>query len=90
MIFQRLIYKAVPYTQLTWLHGQARSVPQGAVIGSHTRDGAPLYIIRVEDEAGHYDARNSFAEYEYYGAKSATYFQYLVLNLCAYMPIIFL
>ena len=76
MIFQRLIYKAVPYTQLMWLHGEARYVPQGAVIGSHTRDGAPLYIIRVEGHAGQYDARNSFAEYEYYGANSATHFQF--------------
>ena len=90
LFIQRLIYEASPYTQLTWLHGQARTIPQGAVIGSHTRDGAPLYVIKADSRAGNYDARNSFAEYEYNGAKSTTNFEYLVLYFCAYLLLVIL
>ena len=85
LFIQRLIYEASLYTQLTWLHGEARSVPQGAVIGSYTRDGAPLYIIMGDNRPGNYEARNSFAEYEASGAKSTANFKYLVLYFCAYL-----
>ena len=81
-IFQRLVYRASPYTQLIWLQGQARSVPQGAIIGSHIRDGAPPYLIRAEGTSGCYDSRKSFAEYEAWGPKSAEKFDYLILKFC--------
>ena len=84
-IFQRLIYESSPYTEVIWLPGEARSVPQGAIIGGHTLDGAPLYVIRAENHPGYYDARKQFAEYAYgAGSKTAQTFEYLVLIFCAY------
>ena len=78
-IFQRLIYEGSPYTHLVWLRGQPGRVPQGAVIGSHTLDGAPLYVIKGKGVVGCHDAREEYAEYEAYGAKQTTEIEYLVL-----------
>ena len=79
IIFQRLIYEDSPYTELVWLSGQPGSIPQGAVIGSHTKDGAPLYLIKGNGISGCYDARKTFAEYEAHGPQKTTTFEYLVL-----------
>ena len=87
IIFQRLIYEDSPYTQLVWLIGELGSIPMGAIIGSHTQDGAPLYVISVEGIPGCYDARNQFVEYEEYGAQQTTEFKYLALVFGMYTPV---
>ena len=73
-----MIYEDSDDTEVVWLSGKAGSVPQGAIVGSQTKDGAPLYVISVRSIQGCYDARNEFAEYRMNEAKQAAEFEYLV------------
>ena len=79
-----------PYTELVWLTGEIESIPQGAIIGSHAQDGAPLYVISVGGIPGCYDARNQFVEYEEHGAQRTTGFKYLALIFGAYHSIYYI
>ena len=79
-----MIYEDSVDTEVVWLSGKAGYVPQGAIVGSQTKDGAPLYVISVRGIPGCYDARNEFAEYQMNVAKQATEFEYLVLIFGVY------
>ena len=67
--------------------GIAKHVPDGAVIGGHTADGHPLYVVGIPDVGyGNYDKRNNYAEApESDGTTQHTAWQFLVLSYSGYL-----
>ena len=81
------MYEDIPETDLDWVQrGNAPDLPRGSVVGSHTLDGHPLYLVKaVHDDsgfgvAGYHDLRNDFADYEYHGAHRSDNWYFLVLK----------
>ena len=80
-----LVYDDIPETDLDWVQrGDAAGPPRGSVVGGHTLDGHPLYVVKAVhddtgfDVAGNHDLRNDFAEYEYYGIQRSSNWYFLV------------
>ena len=60
-----------------WVPGDALNIPEGAVIGGHTTDNHPVYIVKFDDTIASFDARNTFAEINRNGVTHVDIWDYL-------------
>ena len=77
-----------PYTRVSYINKTSiNRVPPGSVIGGHTADGFPLYIV-WSNFSGNFDTRNDFSEYAGYGdsANRSEDWSYMVVNYSEFCP----
>ena len=77
------VNKSISYARVSYVPNTSMDgVPAGAVIGGHTTDNFPLYVVKLDGGMGYLDARNNFGECMYSGNISftATTWNYLVVE----------
>ena len=71
-------------TTQSWVrHNDGTGVPMCSVVVGFSREGQPIYAVKVNDGrggyiAGNYEDGKPYAEYELYGAKHSRDWQYIV------------
>ena len=77
-----------PYTTVSYINKTSVDrVPAGSVIGGHTADGFPLYIVWSEFN-GNLDTRNDFSEYAGFSgtADRSGDWRYMVVSYSEFCP----
>ena len=78
-----------PYTTVSYINKTSVDrAPAGSVIGGHTADGFPLYIV-WSDFAGNLDTRNDYSEYSDLDSsvKRSSDWQYMVVVYSEFCPL---